>query len=154
METVLAEARAVFTKQLKSDEFPDLPRAFKDLAESKLVRELFEQSDSEKQDQAERKPTTSPVEDPDKVVSEHTVTQRVKQVDGSVQTYVSVWKMFADGRETTTTTSHTEEQERDENGNLKPLISMAEDSKVLSEKRKTEKESEIKKAQKKGWFWN
>jgi len=153
METVLAEARAAFAKQLKSDEVPDLPRAFNELMESKLVRELLGEFEPDKQNQAERKPgTTNPVEDPDKVVSEHTVTQRVKQVDGSVQTYVSVWKMFADGRETTTTTSHTEEQERDENGSLKPLVYMAEESKALSEK--AEKEAEVKKVQKKGWFWN
>jgi hypothetical protein len=62
--------------------------------------------------------------------------------------------MFADGRETTTTSSHTEEQERDEDGNLKPLVSMAEESKALSERAKAEREPKVKKASKKGWFWN
>ncbi len=120
------------------------------------MQELLEQLDPEKQDQAQRKPgTDTSSEKPDKVISEHTITERVKQVDGSVQTYVSVWKKFADGRETTTTTSHTEEQEQDEDESLKPLVlPVAEESKVLPEKRKAKKEAEVKKTEKKGWFWN
>jgi hypothetical protein len=154
MESVLAETKAVFAKQLQSGDFPDLPRAFNELMETKVVQERLDPLDSEKQNQAQRKASTNnSTENQDKVISEHTVTQRVKQVDGSVQTCVSVWKKFADGRETTTTTSHTEEQEQDENGNFKPLVSMADESKPLTEKRKAEREA-VKKTEKKGWFWN
>jgi hypothetical protein len=157
VESFLA-AKAAFAKQFQSGDFPELPRALDELMETKFVKELMGELDADKQGQAQaqRKPDSeNSVEDPDKVISEHTVTERVKQVDGSVQTYVSVWKMFADGRETTTTTSHTEEQERDEDGNLKPLVlPLAGESNNLAEKRNAEKENKVKKTEKKGWFWN
>jgi cell fate (sporulation/competence/biofilm development) regulator YlbF (YheA/YmcA/DUF963 family) len=156
-EAVVAEAKATFAKDLESGKFPDIFRVFDKILESKNVQELFEEfnDDYRKQKQAQQKAGCKTLgEDPDKVISQSTTTQRVKQADGSVRTYVHVWKMFADGRETTTTSSHTEEQERDEDGNLKPLVSMAEESKALSERAKAEREPKAKKASKKGWFWN
>jgi hypothetical protein len=159
-EAVVAEAKATFAKDLDSGKFPDIFRVFDKMLESKSVQELFEEfndpaDDFRKQKQAQQKAGCETLgEDPDKVISQSTTTQRVKQVDGSVRTYVHVWKMFADGRETTTTSSHTEEQERDEDGNLRPLVSMTEESKALSEMAKAEGEPKAKKASKNGWFWN
>ena len=129
------------------------------MLDKESVKELFDSLDPahdiKKQKQVQRRAEINKSgEDPDKVVSETTTTQRVKQVDGSVRTYVSVWKMFADGRETTTTSSHIEEQERDEDGNLVPMVSMAEEAKARSAKALAEKEAEVKKGSKKGWFWN
>jgi hypothetical protein len=159
-EAVVAEAKATFVKDLDSGKFPDIFRVFDKTLESKSVQELFEEfndpaDDFRKQKQAQQKAGCETLgEDPDKVISQSTTTQRVKQADGSVRTYVHVWKMFADGRETTTTSSHTEEQERDEDGNLRPLVSMTEESKALSEMAKAEGEPKAKKASKNGWFWN
>ena len=159
VEAVVADARAALAKELQSGEFPDILRLLERMSEKESVKNLFEHLDPESalktQKQAQRRADINKSgEDPDKVVSQSTTTQRVKQVDGSVRTYVSVWKMYADGREESTTSSHTEEQERDENGNLKSLVSMAEESNARCERLIAEKEAEIKKASNKGWFWN
>jgi hypothetical protein len=158
-EAVAADAKATFAKELESGELRDIFRLLDKMLEKESVKELFDSLDPahdiKKQKQVQRRAEINKSgEDPDKVVSETTTTQRVKQVDGSVRTYVSVWKMFADGRETTTTSSHIEEQERDEDGNLVPMVSMAEEAKARSAKALAEKEAEVKKGSKKGWFWN
>jgi hypothetical protein len=89
-------------------------------------------------------------DDPDRVVSSSTTTERTTDEDGTVETCVTVWKRFADGRETTTTTSHTEDPAWDEDGKAKPrrepVAAIAEDAST--------KKVEEKKPEKKGWFWN
>jgi hypothetical protein len=159
VEAVIADARASLAKELQSGEFPDILRLLESMSEKESVKDLFEHLDPEStlksQKQAQRRvDINKSAVDPDKVVSQSTTTQRVKQVDGSVRTYVSVWKIYADGREESTTSSHIEEQDRDENGNLKPLVSMAEESQAKCERVIAEKEAEIKKTSNKGWFWN
>jgi hypothetical protein len=89
-------------------------------------------------------------DDPDRVVSSSTTTERTTDEDGTVETCVTVWKRFADGRETMTTTSHTEDPAWDEDGKAKPrrepVAARAEDEST--------KKAEEKKPEKKGWFWN
>ncbi|KAE9364477.1 hypothetical protein N431DRAFT_431355 [Stipitochalara longipes BDJ] len=166
LEAMFAEAKATFAKEIEAGKASnaDVFQVLSKILGSKSVTELFDQFEGElfdsahhieKQRQAKQKTELekSP-QDPDKVVSESTTTQRIKQVDGSVRTYVHVWKMFADGRETTTTSSHIEEQERDENNNLKSLVSMEEQSKARDENFRVEREAKAKKVPKKGWFWN
>ncbi len=159
LDAVAADAKATIAKELESGELPDIFRILDKMLEKESVKELFERLDPaydlEKQKQAQRRAQINKSsEDPDTVVSQSTTTQRVKQTDGSVRTYVSVWKMFADGHEESTTSSHTEGQERDGNGNLKALVSVAEESKARYEKGIAEKDAEVKKVSKKGWFWN
>jgi hypothetical protein len=159
-EGVVAEAKATIAKELESGKLPEVSRLLDKMLESKSFQDLSKEfgdpvDDCRDQQQVQQKTECERLgEDPDKVISESTTTQRVKQTDGSVRTYIRVWKMFADGRETTTISSHTEEQERDENGNLKTMVCMAEDMKARSEKAKAEREFEAKKEPKKGWFWN
>jgi hypothetical protein len=89
-------------------------------------------------------------DDPDRVVSSSTTTERTTDEDGTVETCVTVWKRFADGRETTTTTSHTEDPAWDEDGKAKPR---REPGAAIAEDASTKK-AEEKKPEKKGWFWN
>jgi hypothetical protein len=87
-------------------------------------------------------------QDSDRVVSTRTVTQHSTDESGTVETSVTVVKCFADGRVTTTTTSHTEtpddEPSFERNG---------QDPSTLTEKSQ-QSSDEIKKNAKKGWFWN
>jgi hypothetical protein len=46
--------------------------------------------------------------DPNRVVSSSTTSAQSTAEDGSIETTVTVWKRFADGRESSTTTSHFE----------------------------------------------
>jgi len=65
--------------------------------------------------------------------------------DGTVETCVTVWKRFADGRETVTTTTHVKDSPRDDS-------SMSEKWEPGS----TQLEEQTKKGKsgKNGWFWN
>jgi len=81
----------------------------------------------------------------DKIVSTSTSSDITTHGDGSVESTVTVWKRFADGRETVTTTTHVEEPARDEDGNP---IQSAQSFAAKSQ------EEEKKPEGKKGWFWN
>lgn len=159
VETAVAEAKAAFAKELESGEVPNVFRTLNKILGSKGVQELFQELDPEDdwrkhRDAQQKAEFDKSPQDPEKVISESTTTQRVKQSDGSVRTCVRVWKLFADGREETTSSSHMEEAERDEDEIFKPLVSIAEDSNPGFEKAKAEKKAETKEASKKGWFWN
>jgi len=82
---------------------------------------------------------SKPTPDSSKVVATSTTSERNVDEDGSIETTVTVWKRFADGRESTTTTTHFEDAagwKESEEGNQGP---------------KLEKKPEEKK---RGWFWN
>lgn len=80
--------------------------------------------------------------DIDKVVSTGTTTEHVRNEDGSVETSVTVWKRFADGRETVTTSSHIE----DPSSEGLPLDNDKQEAKKGKEKQE--------KQEKRGWFWS
>jgi len=86
--------------------------------------------------------------DTDRIVSTSTTTERTTHEDGTVETCVTVWKQFGDGRETTTTT-HTEDPARDDNGQTSMIREVAKEKSGQEIKGQDEKKSE-----KKGWFWN
>jgi hypothetical protein len=155
---VAAEAKTMYADEVQSGQSPDIIQLLTKMLGTKNVRELFEEFDEMvdhgQLKQAPRKPAADKPSDDSKVVSERTITQRVKEIDGSVHTYVSICKIYADGREETTETSHIEEQERDEQGIAKPLVSIADQAKARLEKAKAEEETKAKNAAKKGWFWN
>ena len=75
----------------------------------------------------------------ERVVSSSTTSEHVTNEDGSVERSVTVWMRFADGRETVTTKSHTEEPKR------------GEDAKETSIALVKEIEQKPKQS---GWFWN
>ena len=108
-------------------------RTVESFAETKIGKELEEMK---------RKAAA----DPHKAVFTSTVTEHTTNEDGSVETSVTVWKRFADGRETTTTTSHTEG----------PASNQAKDEAWPGPEPLThvEKVEEKKEEKKKGWFWN
>ena len=162
LEPMFAKAKAAFEKELEAGKAAnaDPLQVVAKLLESKDVTDLFHKFQDNLIEAILdiKKPRhaipTAEVEksseDPCRVVSESTTTQRVKQADGSIRTYVRFRRVFADGCEEETTTSHIEEQERDENDPLKPSVSTEEQSKAD----KTRREEAAKKAFKKGWFWN
>jgi hypothetical protein len=129
---------AKFTKELK--EVSEMVGKFEAQSKSEKVFEKIATTDR----------ASMSDDDPDRVVSSSTTTERTTDEDGTVETCVTVWKRFADGRETTTTTSHTEDPAWDEDGKAKPrrepVAAKAEDE--LTTK------AEEKKTEKKGWFWN
>jgi len=80
----------------------------------------------------------------DKVVSTSTTTSHTTHEDGTVETCVTVWKQFADGRESVTTTTHCDNPAWYDNG----------EPKESQPEVKPEEKVEEKKNEKKGWFWN
>lgn len=75
-----------------------------------------------------------------RVVSTSTSSERRTNEDGSVETTITIWKRFADGRESCTTTHHCED----------PSATMGwEEGEV--EKQPVE---DTERKTKKGWFWN
>lgn len=81
----------------------------------------------------------------DKVVTTHTTTERTTHEDGTVETTLTIWKQFEDGRESTTTTHHIEE----------PAWSDRETSSSDERtSRQVEKDVRADQKEKKGWFWN
>lgn len=90
-------------------------------------------------------PKTAP--DPEKVISTTTTTEHTMDQDGTVETSITVWKRFADGRETVTTTRHTEDPARDKDGNSL-------ERNPTNKSMEGEKQQEKKEPAKKGWFWN
>lgn len=78
-----------------------------------------------------------------RVVATSTTTEQTTHEDGSTETFVTVWKRFSDGRESTTTTNHNTNPACDENGN--PVEQRASNAEAAKERRVQER---------KGWFWN
>jgi hypothetical protein len=80
-------------------------------------------------------------QNPNAVVSTSTTSEYTVNEDGSVDTSVTVWKRFADGRESVTTTSHTEDPRSIETD---------------KDERKSDDENgkAPKQKSKQGWFWN
>lgn len=81
----------------------------------------------------------------DKVVATHTTTERTTHEDGTVETTLTIWKQFEDGRESTTTTHHVEEPAWSDRG-----PSWSDEQAPKQE----EKDPIEEKKEKKGWFWN
>ncbi|KAG9230985.1 hypothetical protein BJ875DRAFT_383982 [Amylocarpus encephaloides] len=79
-------------------------------------------------------------QDSNRVVSSSTTTEHYTNEDGFVETTVTVWRRFADGRESHTTTSHCEDPPNAET-----------DRNEIEETKATKKPEETTK---KGWFWN
>lgn len=86
--------------------------------ERKRVAESFSETKIGKElEEVKRKAAA----DPEKVVSTSTTTERTKNLDGSVENKVEVWKHYADGEEveaTCTTTEHT----IDEDGSVETRV--------------------------------
>jgi hypothetical protein len=87
--------------------------------------------------------------DPEKVVSSSTSTERTRNEDGTVETRVEIWRRYANGRETVTTTSHTEGPRILNNDDHDPSAPGERDQLIARQKADNKKEK--KKA---GWFWN
>lgn len=82
----------------------------------------------------------------ERIVSTSTTTDRITHEDGTVETSVTIWKRFDDGRETTIKTTHTEEPGWDDKGQSSwPVDASKQEEKVPEKEEKKEK---------KGWFWS
>jgi hypothetical protein len=164
--SIFSDAEEYIVKQIKKLESPEGQQAFRELMDSKMAKDLLAmfdegitgtppsepkhrprpttESDVEKIAKAVKvkrqwnKPATSS-QDTDKVVSTSTTSERHVDEDGSIETTVTVWKRFADGRESTTTTTHFEDS-----GARKG--SQEDGQEVKAEKKPDQS--------KKGWFWN
>jgi hypothetical protein len=98
----------------------------------------------------------SSVLDPDEVVSTRTETERTTHADGSVETSITIWKRFTDGRESTTNTTHIEEPAEDED-EVRYSYEHPQQSELLQQeklKRQKREEEQKRKNEKKGWFWS
>jgi hypothetical protein len=131
LESLFAQATALLESRRKN-ETSERRHTHESFSETKVGKEL---------EDIKRKVAA----DPDKAVFMSTTTEHTTNEDGSVETTVTVWKRFADGRETTTTTSHTEGP-ASEYGNQNERSTPIE--KVQEEKK------DDKTMGKKGWFWN
>ena len=111
---------------------PEGKRKAENFAETRIGKEL---------EGLKRKGAADP-----KAVFMSTTTEHTTNEDGSVETSVTVWKRYADGRETTTTTSHIEGPaccDDDDEPELPTAITKV-----------PEQKNDDKKGEKKGWFWN
>lgn len=89
---------------------------------------------------------SKPIQDPNKVISSSTTSEHYTNEDGSVDTTVTVWKKYADGRETCTTTSHSEDR---------PSASVGSEQNSKSDNNAEEVGDKTKDGKtSKGWFWN
>ena len=151
LDALCSDPEGFLEKQLKVLESPEGKRVVEGLLESKFAKEVkdlvdmlegFERPESPSQNS----PTTTPraPQEPGKVVSTSTTTEHTTHEDGSVETYVTVWKRYADGRESVTTTNHVDNPACDENGNQIASRSTVENAGIPEEK----------KQEKKGWFWS
>ncbi|KAF4633272.1 hypothetical protein G7Y89_g4847 [Cudoniella acicularis] len=95
-------------------------------------------SKSSAKTQREMPPQGKLPQDSKRVMSTSTTSEQHTSEDGSVETTVTVWKRFADGSESWTTSTHC--------------------STTTGERREQEEEIEVKEnneqKSKKGWFWN
>ncbi|TVY84522.1 hypothetical protein LSUE1_G002490 [Lachnellula suecica] len=163
LESLFNEAEGFIEKQLKALDSPEGKRALREIFDSKVVKEIFEmvkESESEVNPPLPEEPREQSADsksprhsksaevksrqsepDPDttKVVHTQTTSNRNVDEDGSVETTVTVWKLYADGRESTTTTQHFED---------------AGAWKEPEEKPQEVHSAKISEGKKKGWFWN
>lgn len=79
--------------------------------------------------------------EPDRVVSTSSTTEHIKNEDGSIKTSVTVWKRFADGSESMTSSTHTEDPQSE------GLPQSKEEEEENKEEKKQAKEG------RQGWFW-
>ncbi|ESZ93396.1 hypothetical protein SBOR_6216 [Sclerotinia borealis F-4128] len=89
-------------------------------------------------------------------VSSHSAIEHFTDEDGSVETTIYLWKRFADGSETETSSSHTVDQATRQ-CNLSRTELDSEEHMSSQQKAGThdqENESQTKKNTKSGWFWN
>ncbi|CAG8975203.1 hypothetical protein HYALB_00004264 [Hymenoscyphus albidus] len=138
------EGRQSLRDSLSSSSNKDIRDLMKELERVGFLPPAPKESDSTPEErQADDLPEQAvvtrptPVQDPNKVISSSTKTEQHTNEDGTVDTTVTVWKKYADGRDTCTTTRHIESRPTDseqENGS----------------ERVDEKVNE----KKKGWFWN
>lgn len=130
LESLFTQAVGLLEKQQNGT--PEGKRKVENFAETKIGKEL---------EGLKRKGAAD-----SKAVFTSTTTEHTTNEDGSVETSVTVWKRYADGRETTTTTSHIEG----------PACCDDEDESELQSgiAKDPEQKNEDKKSEKKGWFWN
>jgi hypothetical protein len=142
-------------RSLAEELFIEIPNSLEQkikAARDAANRELGDTSKLKDREPALKFPVTSSQEafnTTDKIVSTQTTSQHTTHDDGTVETNVTVWKRFADGRESVTTTSHVEEPARDEDGNPTQSFQQIEASTQEQQEKKPEQKSA-----KKGWFWN
>lgn len=93
----------------------------------------------------------SNLQDGNRVVSTRTTTEHSTHEDGTVETSVIVEKIYADGRVTTTHTSHVEDK-----SDIEDSFSARDAGSSFDSRKETSGENtdESKKPAKKGWFWN
>lgn len=97
-------------------------------------------------EEKDRVKTTDAAQDSSRVVSTRTITEHSSHEDGSVETHVTVEKIFADGRTTSTTRSHTVDMD---DSVSKKILQGSE-----SENKSDENVDQVDKPAKKSWFWN
>ncbi|CZR56331.1 uncharacterized protein PAC_06219 [Phialocephala subalpina] len=116
--------------------------------ESRQIRDAQESQvrtySKEEKSQSTDGRATKNASDTERIVSTSTTTERTTHEDGTVETCVTVWKQYGDGRETTTMTHHTEDPGRD---------GPEYDWREVEEKEANEAKND-EKSEKKGWFWN
>lgn len=153
MTTTLDAAMEYLEKDLKRRlETPEGKRAMRAMLDSKLAKDIFEmmketenvtktpQSISKSENNPNGMFPSKPSSDGSRVIQTSTISERNENESGSVETKVTVWKLFADGRESTTTTTHSED---------------ATGWKEYEENERESNAEEMKPKEKKtGWFWN
>ncbi|KAG4433151.1 hypothetical protein IFR05_011364 [Cadophora sp. M221] len=90
-----------------------------------------------------------PSESPDRVVTSSTTTEQTIHEDGTVETSVTVWKKFSNGRETSTTTHHCEDPAMT---SVKTAEQLRNETREMENAKKDSDEG--RKNKKSGWFWN
>lgn len=105
------------------------------------LREAWSQTAMSKITTTPGNPEAERPADPDRIVSTSTTTEHIKNEDGSVETSVTVWKRFADGREMMTTSTHSEDP------SSQVITQSNEDQQTKKDEQKPEKQG------KQGWFW-
>ena len=179
MDSLFKDTSTFFEQQIKAREHPDgkhhsmddpkesfltdgegyIERKLKELAAMAPESYPGEKRSSEEATQDAEKSKESKngsVFDPDEVVSTRTETERTVNPDGTIETSITIWKRFADGRISTTSTTHIEEPAQDEDIPHDSYV-LHQDLKNLEQeqKEKLKREEEQKKTtEKKGWFWN
>jgi hypothetical protein len=163
LESLFKDRKETLAPQDAEKSHPDAPRSLHDLLDIVSRKglsgwtEIVEEFEKPFKPRHEEEPvngqgTLSKVQDRDQVVSTTTTTEITKHEDGSEETSVVVWKRFADGRETTTSTTHFEEPAgpfHTDDDNSAPRHGQANEETA----EKTTRDSNAKK-EKKGWFWN
>lgn len=148
---LIDDAGNIIEKQVQSlEKSPEGNQHLREFLDTRLAKDILRMIQKtkgmaeppqpiEKSESAAPDVPAKPITNASKVVATSTTSERNEDEDGSVETTVTVWKRFADGRESTTTTTHFEDATR--------WRESEEGSKDL----KSENKSDEKKT---GWFWN